>query len=284
MNDLDIDGWIEAGDTAADRDFRRAVHIVLTAISLSPDLPDHLIMKGGILLAIAHQGNRYTKDIDFSLAETIEEVPSTVITDQIKEQLPIAVEALEYDLNCRIQSSTIKPPGDNKHFQTLVLKIGYARFSKPKALLRLKEQGSPNTVRVECSFNEKITMVESFKISPDLVLSAYAVEDIIAEKIRALIQQTTRNRYRRQDVFDIHMLLQTADNLDRSFYDAVLNSLRVKSESRGITVTSKSMNDPEVRRRAEADYDQLKLELGESPILFEEAFTTVCSFYSQLPW
>ena len=79
-------------------------------------------------------------------------------------------------------------------------------------------------MRVECSFNEVINNIEVLEISPGRALNAYTLSDVIAEKFRALIQQPIRNRYRRQDVYDIYMLLQVHGEPDDNQKAVVLEA------------------------------------------------------------
>lgn len=202
MRKIDIEKWIGAADVS-EQEFREAVHVVIEAISRCPSLPDYLVIKGGILLAIAHDGVRYTRDIDFSTTQTVRGLPVATIEGEIRSKLAESIESLEYDLDCRIQSSELRPPDPKKNWPTLIIKIGYAPFSDGRRHGRLMIGKSPDVVRVECSFNEVVNNIEMLEIAPGRGLKAYALSDVIAEKLRALIQQPIRNRYRRQDVYDI---------------------------------------------------------------------------------
>ena len=71
LNRLDISHWTD--EVLEQRSFRKAVHIVLAAIAGTPDLQANMIMKGGILLSLAYEGSRFTKDIDFSTPRTLKE-------------------------------------------------------------------------------------------------------------------------------------------------------------------------------------------------------------------
>ncbi len=65
---------------------------------------------------------------------------------------------------------------------------------------------------------------------------------------------------------------------------AILQSLLVKSRSRGIHPSAGSLSNPEIRRRAEADYGTLADEIeGELPA-FPAAYDKIERFYRSLPW
>ena len=56
--------WIDSAPDERSGQFRRAVHIILYAISIAEGLPDKMVLKGAILIAIMYGKIRYTKDID----------------------------------------------------------------------------------------------------------------------------------------------------------------------------------------------------------------------------
>lgn len=59
--------------------------------------------------------------------------------------------------------------------------------------------------------------------------------------------------------------------------------MRDKCRSRDIEPAASSLDDPETRDRAEAEWDQIGLETGELPE-FVGSFETVRQFYGELPW
>jgi hypothetical protein len=64
----------------------------------------------------------------------------------------------------------------------------------------------------------------------------------------------------------------------------VFESLKLKSESRGITVTEDSLDDVEVRRRAEAEYSTLADEIDVELPDFDRLYERLIEFYKSLPW
>ena len=113
-------------------------------------------------------------------------------------------------------------------------------------------------------------------------MNAYPFAELVAEKFRALLQQVDRNRYRRQDVYDLALLSRLPR--DESMNAAILESLLIKARTRNIEPTRESLSDEEIKRRAAAEYPTLRNEvLGELPD-FETAYADVMSFYQSLPW
>ena len=115
-------------------------------------------------------------------------------------------------------------------------------------------------------------------------LQVYSFTDLVAEKFRALLQQASRNRTRRQDIFDLHLLLEQCEPLDEVEQGAILDSLIVKSRARGLDPTQDAMDDEELRARAERDYYTLTSEVEGALPPFEEAFDIARHFYRALPW
>lgn len=284
MKNINFSEWIDAANNSRLREFRSAVHIVITAIATSPTLPNHLVMKGGILLALAHHGIRYTRDIDFSTEVTVRALPVELIKKEIETSLISAVELLEYDLDCRVQSSELRPPDPKKAWPTYIMKIGYAPYSNQKRHARLQSGLSTDVVKLECSYNEKMSFLEALEILPGKNVRAYALTDLLAEKLRAMIQQPIRDRYRRQDVYDVFMLLNEYSEIDEEEKRKILKSLRAKAGSRNIEISSESLRNPEIKRRAQRDYGQLKSEIAGDLPDFEQSFSAVQEFYESLPW
>lgn len=95
------------------------------------------------------------------------------------------------------------------------------------------------------------------------------------------MQQESRNRHRRQDIYDIAMLLQRFP-FDDEEKAQILQTLRIKCKARGIRPDPSSLND-EVKRRAGKEWQTLKLEISDLPE-FEDCFARVSQFYRALPW
>jgi len=114
------------------------------------------------------------------------------------------------------------------------------------------------------------------------VFRAYSLNDLIAEKLRALLQQEQRNRYRRQDIYDIDMLL-TQFPFDESEKARLHQTLLKKCDARSIIPSKEALAAPDIIKRAKADWHTLKIEIGELPD-FDACFARVNTFYTSLPW
>ena len=62
---------------------------------------------------------------------------------------------------------------------------------------------------IDFSLNERILAIECLHLGDGAKLQAYEYTDLVAEKLRSLLQQEPRDRYRRQDTYDLCLLLET---------------------------------------------------------------------------
>jgi predicted nucleotidyltransferase component of viral defense system len=283
---VDIKSWIDR----AQRDplayvERQATEVVLTAIGSIPSYGSRIFLKGGILMAVVYESPRGTADLDFSTDLTASPDIAGKLREALGLALPRATARLGYpDLVFRVQTVKERPRpfgSPRTSFPALDVTIAYARRGQGDE--NLASGQAQHVVAVDISFNEPVHAVEVIRLGiggPSF--SAYALTDLIAEKLRALLQQVKRNRYRRQDVFDIAHLV-TRFPLDDGERAAVLDSFLDKCQARGIVPTVDSIMDPEMIARARAEWDTLKQEIGDLPD-FDVCFEKVAALYRALPW
>lgn len=276
----DLASWVSAapGDQ---REFREAVHVILTAITSDLDLQKTMIMKGGLLMAIRYHSHRFTKDLDFSSTQIRADFDVDDFQRKLSESLAATIADSEYNLDCRIQRCRINPNDEKASFPNIELSLGYAYKGTPKHQRLLKGQ-SPTKVDIDFNLNERILGIERLDVGGKTTLQAYVFTDLVAEKLRSLLQQEIRNRYRRQDTYDLRLLIESGVSPDEKIQ--VLESLRIKARSRQIEPEITSLENPEVRRRAKRDYPTLADEIeGELPD-FDESYELILKFYRSLPW
>ena len=285
IEEFDIKDWVEEASTTNNKEFRQAVHTILSAIASDSNLKANMILKGGILLAIRYKSHRYTKDIDFSTEKPRGgEITEDGVRKSLDSSLAQMVEELDYGLDCRVQSSKLQPRDVKSTYPSIKMTVGYAYKGTPqhKRLLSLQ---SPNTISIDYSLNEATPNIEDLKLNLEEGILAYSLTDLIAEKYRSLLQQVSRNRTRRQDVYDLNLLIEKFGDIDNFERSKILNSLIIKSKARlKIAPDINSFEDPELKSRAKKDYHTLEDEIeGELPD-FEELFQKVADFYRSLPW
>lgn len=244
-----------------------------------------MIMGGGVLLAIRYGSTRFTRDIDFSTSRTAQDFDLARFESTLGESLSQTVERLGYGLNCRIQKCKIYPTKEGASFPSVEINIGYAYKHEHRAHRRLLNGMSPTIVTLDYSLNEAISDREVFELQPGGQLHAYTLVDLVAEKLRSILQQEVRNRARRQDSYDIHLLItQLSLEHNVKFKAKVLRSLREKASSRHLTITRESMSDPKIIRRSRAEYHTLAGEINGALLPFELTYESVRTFYESLPW
>jgi predicted nucleotidyltransferase component of viral defense system len=284
--DVDIRAWVEdaRANPATYRD-RQVTEIVLTAIGLAPRLNEALVLKGGTLMGLAFYSLRLTGDVDFS-ADADPEGFEEVFTSDLNRLLPTTAVRLGYlDLVCRVQSVRKMPRPENfagHNFPALGIKIASALRGTPEQN-RLNAGTASRVLDVEISFKDQVYASQDLRLTgAGVAVRAFTLHELVAEKLRALLQQPIRKRNRRQDVYDIAFLIEHHD-LGGDDLERIHAILIDKCATRGITPTPSSLTDPEVMRRAEADWDTLKLEVSDLPP-FAERFALVSTLYDTLPW
>lgn len=284
---INIPEWVEAAKADVETYRQRQVtEIILHSIANTPSLKKKLCLKGGILMSLVYNSPRQTSDIDFSVAtnESPDENTADTFSKLIASAIPNAVANLGYpDIVVRVQ--TVKGFPSNKfpnaRFPALQVKIGYADRGSHQEKNLLKGKAN-NVICLDISFKEEMSEIQVLEIADGEVILAYSLVDLIAEKYRATFQQISRNRYRRQDIYDLNFLILNP-KLNDEVKAKILTTLIKKCQARGINLLPDSIDVPEIRKYSGSEWDTLKLEIGEIPD-FNSCFERTATFYRQLPW
>ncbi|BCM24150.1 hypothetical protein ZMTM_04090 [Methyloradius palustris] len=237
-------------------------------------------------MALCYDSSRYTKDIDFSQTVKYEAGDEGKLLAELESAIQDTVQDMDYGLDCRIQSSELKPRNLlNPTFPVLNLKIGYAYNHDTRQHRRLLEGQVPTVVEIDFSFNETTKSVEEFQIAEGKTLLRYSLIDLVAEKFRALLQQEVRNRYRRQDLYDLHLLINQIPEQLNPLRSEILSALQESCKSKELEISQNSMNGEVIRTRTHEAYELLAAEVEEGTLVeFDLAYEKVMSFYKSLPW
>ena len=288
---LDLGRWIGlAGPDKVNRRRRQVAEITLHAIALERRLGQSLVLKGGLLLAIAYGSPRFTSDLDFTAREFSADAPES-LRALLDPALVRAAATLGYaDLRCRVQTVKPKPrPAMFAGADAPALKVTIGSVAGGPGERRSLEAGMASDVlELDVSYREPLVSIEEVallgRVEPAAAprtLLVYSLAEIVAEKLRAYLQQTERDRGRRQDVYDLAYLVgEHGAGLDRA---AILAALRTKALARGIEPAPGMIDDPDRIGRARRDWHTLKAEVGRIPE-FEACFAVVREFYLSLPW
>ena len=264
---------------------RQVTEIVLTAIGLAPSLHANLVLKGGAAMALAFKSIRVTGDVDFtSMVEPA--YLAEKLAPELNDLLPKTAITLGYlDLLCQVQSVKKMPRAENFEdhaFPALRVRIGSAKRGTAEAT-KLVEGKASRVLDVEISFRDHVYNFQELNlIGAGVAVRAFTIHELVAEKFRALLQQPVRKRNRRQDVYDIAFLIDGHD-FSASDKATILATLIEKCRNRGIDAQRSSMDEPEIKQRAEAEWDTLALEIGNLPP-FKARFAAMRDLYTSLPW
>jgi len=231
---------------------RFAQYAILRGIASSASLRDLLVLKGGNALDFVWSPNRSTRDLDFSVDMT--KLPDqNLVAAELKERLSRALATFGPGLGIlmAVHRVTRQPPGEDKIFVTYTARVGYA-LPDDRRNRTLLEVGQPSNqvVPIEISINEPIGADKSIELGGSTrFLRVSTVDDIVAEKLRAFLQQKKeiRNRTRPQDLLDIALLLRRGTSLN---LDEVSHFLLTKAEARNVPASKAAFRDPELAERA----------------------------------
>lgn len=285
--DLPVIEWVE--DARADpvrHRSRQVTHVLLAAIGLTPELKDLMILKGGALMMLGYDSPRGTQDVDFSIDADPEPFASK-IEEMLNPAMARASVMLGYvTLVTRVQKLKRRPRPNNfeeANGPALSVTIAYAtRGSKDEA--RLSVGQGVQVLQVDLSFKEPLNNISNHNLDDsDISIKAYSLEDLMAEKIRSLLQQIDRDRFRRQDVYDISWLADNSEYTNET-KEIILSSLLLKSEVKGLTINIDSIDNPEIAERSERNWQSLQDELPYDLPAFSDCFEKARDFYKSLPW
>lgn len=179
-----------------------------------------------------------------------------------------------------IHSVTKQPPAPESTFVTYELRVGYA-LPDQRPLIGRMAQGlrSAQVIPIEVSLNEPICADQPTDVQATNTLRVSTVEDIVAEKLRALLQQPIRNRGRRQDLLDIAVVLREHPQIDHA---NVAEFLKCKARARGVPASRTAFREPDIARRASQGYEALRETTRNAYIPFDEALQALLDFVSVL--
>lgn len=284
---VDVNAWIEAArDNPAEHRVRRVMRIVLFAVADSPLLKSKMVIKGGVLLALKYGTHRHTRDLDFSTEARVQQENPEAILEELGRTLDAAARAVDEAIRCKVQSHKMQPPREDASFPTLRIKVGYAVQGEKEYQRMVQGKDSSQTVTIDLSFNEKSYIISKITLDEHSEIAAYSLYDQIAEKYRALIQQTSerRDRVRRQDAYDIFCVIENGYLATDDDKVTLLDTIKQKFSARDISAAASLIEESEIAERSEKEYDRLQDEIdGELPA-FNKVFGVVKNFYLSLPW
>lgn len=261
---------------------RFAQYAVLRAIASSASLRRILVFKGGNALDFVWSPNRSTRDLDFSAdmsAPGADELDEARLEGLLSRALDAS--GRELGITMRVHGVRRQPPGEGKTFITYTARVGYALPGDRRNRTLLEAgKSSQHVVPVEVSINEPIGADRDVAVG-DRSLRVGTLEDVVAEKLRAFLQQKgeIRNRYRRQDLFDVAHVIRWGRPLN---LEDVSRFLLRKAKARSVPVSKAAFQDPELADRARQGYDELKETVRSDFVPFGEALELLLDLVEKL--
>jgi hypothetical protein len=248
-------------------------------VASSEFLRSVLVLKGGNALYFAYGRARSTVDLDFSARKTKPIADLDRFKTELDRILPPIASRLGVRL--RVQKWKRNPPNLFMETPTCQFAIAYA-FPGQKWFERWDhvKRPVPTVVNMEIAINEEVCEANKPFRQPEIqALEVCSVEDIFAEKLRALLQQVQRNRSRPQDVYDLTALLGGSRQPDAG---KVAAFLKRKCEARQLVPSMAAFEDARVWERAARDYGALSRTVHEDLIEFGEAKTRIIEYVKRL--
>ena len=277
----DIRAWCKANGISEHEGRRRYVeHAILGCVARSSELRNAIVFKGGNALRIMYGSPRSTLDLDFTA------LPNA-LSDNENDIREIADQAFRLSRNSfgvRLRCQKVKrnPKGVEFTMPTYKINVAY-QFPGDRYYEDMETRNLHETIPVEISLNDVVCDTEELSPLHDgrNTIKVCSLEDILAEKLRSILQQRVRKRNRSQDVYDIAAFARSHDT--KINWQAVYMYFAVKCQARGIIAERREF-DEAIREMASLNYDE---EIGRQAqddfIPFDEAWNEVEKVVDGLP-
>ena len=210
---------------------------VLAGISQVPVLRDELVFKGGTALRKCYFGDyRFSEDLDFSALSGLPqgEEMERLVREACETAVRLLDEHAPVEVSCQRYSEREPHPGGQEAFAIR------ARFPWQNRL--------QTRVMIEVTVDEEIMrsperrrVIHQYGEPLDVDVQVYSLEEIVAEKLRALLQQAEMferrgwSRSRARDYYDLWRVLgEYGDGLNLEGFDLLL---REKCAVRSVSFT-----------------------------------------------
>jgi len=263
-----------------------ALSYLLAGIAAKPELSETLIFKGGTALKKLYFGDyRFSEDLDFSAAGAPRE---QALEEAIREAVQAAMRLLSAHGPFQIETARYTErdphPGGQEAF------IARVKFPwHPSPLCRIKvEITHDEPVLLEA---ERRALIHGYEEELAASLRGYPLGEVVAEKMRALLQTRQRllqrgwNRPRARDYYDLWRILRdfgpSMKNVDLS------DLLRRKSAHRGVSYGSlddffNAELEGEARRNWESNLKPFVSELPACDEVLAELKRLLADFFPDL--
>lgn len=251
----------------------RAAHAVFDAIARHDRLHRGYVLKGGLALWMAYGSPRRSSDLDFNAT-----VPAAnAITEETNSEL------LDF---CRDLDGALKEIIHIRkfdHIGTADIKLSTELPALLGQIIYAANDGDSGATPMQLTLSEIICATE-VRESEGVPVHVASLDDIIAEKLKALLQQVPRDKVRSADVFDVWYFTARAEKRVRA-EDVTAILLEKRKQWPAMPMISKSQyRSEDLIEYSKAEYEKIDdlLVPGAEFVPFEEAFDQVLDFIEQL--
>lgn len=255
----------------------RARLAVLDALAHAPELWRGYVLKGGLALHFAYGSPRRSSDLDFSAVEPF----TSAISEANERRILHFCHRLDEELDAvaarhGLAGLSVQRRQLSDEIPALFAEIGYSAEERAEILY-------DDMVEMQVVLSEVVCETAEAEVE-GVPIHVPSLDDVLAEKLKALLQQVPRDTPRSADVFDLWYFVEASCRpIDRA---KVADFLRRKSEPWPSVqpVTAGAFAAPGVRTYAASAYDALGSALGDGTALppFDEAFEGVLRFVATL--
>ncbi|MFZ3063622.1 MAG: nucleotidyl transferase AbiEii/AbiGii toxin family protein [Actinomycetota bacterium] len=199
---------------------------VLEGIFDDPSLSESLVFKGGTALRkVYFPAYRFSEDPDFTMVKSLAELGK----DQIRASLDRACKNVYEQSGIELMLADFRQTRDELDEEAFLGKIQYVGPRRHRA-------GNPPRVKLDMTLYEKVLLepnnlplMHPYSDAEDCyaVVSTYRLEEIVAEKLRAILQRT-----RSRDIYDLWYFLKY--HKDALNLVATKDVFRKKCEYKGV--------------------------------------------------
>lgn len=181
-----------------------AIERAIARLSVSPDLVEHIVFKGGFVLLKSYESSRFTRDADALAVAISKEKLSTLVRAALSVDLD---DGLWFG-DVQVQELTEQGEYGAYRFDC-AFQVGEPDLKKLHKLSR---------IHIDIGFSDRLSSMPESQVMPSLLehedpvtWKIYPIEDIVAEKLQTLFHRGSANS-RAKDVYDlIYLFPRTND-------------------------------------------------------------------------
>jgi len=203
----EIDSWSYEQNVSTEQGRIRFVEFVILSCIASHSITRiGMVLKGGNALRFAYQSPRSTKDLDFTADTHVIPDNEDAIRRLLEESLAFAERRFNVKAKCqRVKRNPRRPEATRPTYD---IGMGY-QLPSDRYFHNFDNRQVSTVIPVEITLNDLVC--DAHELADIAGLRVCSLEDILAEKLRSLLQQKPRNRNRWQDAYDICTYVRRAE-------------------------------------------------------------------------